>query len=469
MTEKYGSGRALVLGRGIPQPVPITLDPAAYAGALVYGEDGQLYRSNGSAWLLGIGPTGAQGPQGPQGTTGATGAQGPAGPQVYNTTTPNNVVPVLVLTPDGTRSETDIDVALAPRGNGSILDAVPDNGAVRGNKRGILSIDLQRSRTAANQVASGVNSTIVGGQNHIASGFASGLFAGFGNQVSTNEGFIGGGRANTIGGGSVGGHAIVGGIGNVITGLVQSFIGGGSGNQVSGGRSSILGGENNQASGGYSFIGGGDRNVASGLSSLVGGGKFNEASGDYSFIGGGDRNVASGQYSVIPGGVGADTRGLYGRLSFASGFFNFVGDAQYGLHVLRRATTDATQSGLSADGATPSSTNIPTLPNNSLYSFRIRVSCIQTGGTAGAVGDCKAWDVVGAIKRIGASFGTALLGTPIITVLGADANLGANNATGAIIAIAADTTLGGLVVNVTGQTNKTLRWVATVEITEVAY
>jgi hypothetical protein len=136
---------------------------------------------------------------------------------------------------------------------------------------------------------------------------------------------------------------------------------------------------------------------------------------------------------------------------------------------LRCSTTDVTLVGLGSDGAAPSSTNIPILPNNSLYSFRIRVSCIQTGGTAGAAGDCKAWDVVGAIKRGANAASTVLLGTPTITVVGADANLGATNGTGAVIAIAANTTLGGLVINVTGQANKNLRWVATVETTEVAY
>lgn len=85
------------------------------------------------------------------------------------------------------------------------------------------------------------------------------------------------------------------------------------------------------------------------------------------------------------------------------------------------------------------------------------------------MGDCKTWDIVGSIKRGAAAANTALLGTPTITVLGADTNLGADNTTGAIIAITADTTNGGLLITVTGQTDKTLRWVATVHTTEVDY
>jgi len=337
MAEKYGSGRALLLGHGIPQAVPITLNPAAYAGALVYGTDGRLYQSDGTAWVLNIGR------------------------QLYNTTIPNLAQPVLLVQPDSAqRPEANIDIAILPRGQGAIIAGVPDFTDVGGNKRGQYAVDLQMLRGAASAVASGNGAVIAGGDNNTASG-------------------------------------------------VRSVISGGSG------------------------------------------------------------NTASGEFSVVAGGRDATTRGLYGRSSFASGQFSLLGDAQYGLHTLRRGTTNATASGLGADGAAPSSTNIPILPNNSLYTFRIRVSCIQTGGTAGAARDCKAWDVVGAIKRGANAAATALLGTPTITVVGADTNLGADNTTGAIIAIAANTSLGGLVINVTGQANKNLQWVATVETTEVTY
>jgi hypothetical protein len=298
--------------------------------------------------------------------------------------------------------------------------------------------------------------------------------------ASGQQSVIGGGSANT----ASGTHATVGGGTNNDASGASSTIGGGGDNIASDIYATVGGGLINTASGIYATVGGGLINTASGVYATVGGGRDNTASGDYSVIpggdgntasdsyatvGGGEDNTASGDYSVIPGGYRATTRELYGRYSFASGRFSLLGDAQYGLNVLRRETTNATQSGLGSNGAAPASDNIPILPNNSLYTFRIRVSCIQTGGTAGAAGDCKAWDVVGAIKRGANAAATALLGTPTITVVGADTNLGANNATGAIIAVAANTTLGGLVINVTGQTNKNLRWVATVETTEVTY
>jgi hypothetical protein len=497
MSTRYGSGRDRLIGHGIPQAVPITLDPAAYAGALVYGSDGQVYRSNGTTW-------------------GAVGALA----QTYNTTTPNATVPVLLLEPDVSRPEPSIDVAFSPRGIGSFLADVPDDTVVGGNKRGHNSVDLQRTRSDPTQVASGNNSVIGGGRENTASGpeatisggnysTASAEYAtvggGWENTASGPEATISGGGFNTasgqgatVGGGdsntasgrwaTVGGggfntasgqggtifvgpfnYATVGGGGFNTASGQGATIGGGWENIASGLEATIGGGDSNAASGQVATVGGGDSNAASGQGATIGGGWENIASGHGATIGGGRSNEANGPYGTIPGGLRATTRGIYGKLAYASGMFAAAGDAQQGSQVLRRATTDATASGLSADGAAPASTTTPILPNNSLYAFRARVVCIQTGGTAGTARDSKAWEVSGAIKRGANAAATALLGTPTITVTGADAALGAGNATGAVIAVVANTSLGGLVINVTGQANKDLRWVATVETTEVAY
>lgn len=496
MTTRFASGREILVGRGIPQPVPIALDPAAYAGALVYGSDARFYRSNGTAWLL-------------------------EEHQVFNTDAPNETVPVMVVRPDPAQNTSaSIDVAVAPRNEGALVAGIPDNTVAGGNKRGSWAVDLQMTRVVASQVASSNGAVICGGAQNTASGAYSTVGGGEANTAAGDQSAIGGGAGNntlgqyaTIGGGytnvasgaysTVGGGAdnaasgfgsvIAGGYGNVASGT-YSTVGGGSANVSSGAESVIAGGSQNYIlsarsviSGGhnnicgysdYGTIGGGWDNVADGYIATIGGGNLNIASGVQSTVGGGLRNTASGMRSTVPGGANADTRGVYGRLAYAAGSFNVEsqnaerGTAQYGLHVLFRATTNATQIALIADAIVtnnPSPTNIPALPNNSLYAFRIRVVCIQTGGTAGAARDSKAWDVAGAIKRGANAAATALLGTPTITVLGADANLGADNTTGAVIAIAADTTNGGLRINVTGQANKNLRWVATVETTEVAY
>ncbi len=51
MTERLGSGRGTLVGRGVALPVPIALEPAAYAGAYAYGEDGLVYYCDGATWL----------------------------------------------------------------------------------------------------------------------------------------------------------------------------------------------------------------------------------------------------------------------------------------------------------------------------------------------------------------------------------------------------------------------------------
>lgn len=341
--------------------------------------------------------------------------------RLWNRIAPNADRQVMIVGPDLSQPQpSNIDVAIAPRGTGAIIAGVPDGTAVGGDKRGTNAVDLQTSRTDATRVASGNQSVVVGGTNNTASG-------------------------------------------------VQSSVVTGTTNTASGQWSVVFSGSNCNASAQGAFVGTGSFLTASSGYAGVVSGASNTASGGSSFVGGGGENTASGSYATIPGGFQATTRSLYARMSYSSGMFAAAGDAQWGLHVLRRQTTDATLTVLTADANAPGAANIPVLPNTSLYGFRIRVTCIQSAGSAGTVGDCKAWDVVGSIKRGAAAANTALLGTPTITVLGADTGLGADNVTGAIISITADTTRGGINVNVTGEVNKTLRWVASVETTEVDY
>lgn len=65
---------------------------------------------------------------------------------------------------------TNISMRLAPTGTGAFIAAVPDNAATGGNARGANAVDLQTTRSAATQVASGAQATIVGGINNTASG-----------------------------------------------------------------------------------------------------------------------------------------------------------------------------------------------------------------------------------------------------------------------------------------------------------
>jgi hypothetical protein len=265
----------------------------------------------------------------------------------------------------------------------------------------------------------------------------------------------------------------------------------------------VVGGGNNQATGSYSFIGGGgdggtaaNRNVASGDWSTVGGGIRNQATGTGSIVcGGADpffsganlasaaasaiiggaQNTASGYQSTVLGGTAniasgaasrasghyATTRGILG--AFANGLNGFVsyvsGACQYVTYLLYAGTTNETATVVTADGGAASGTNQVILPNNSAYFFTGEVVSGVTGG-----GNTKGWTIEGVIKRGANAASTALVGTPTVSSLYADA--GAATWT---IALSADTTNGGLSVTFTGQAGTTIRTVAQIRTTEMTY
>ena len=264
----------------------------------------------------------------------------------------------------------------------------------------------------------------------------------------------------------------------------------------------VVGGGNNQATGSYSFIGGGgdagtaaNRNVASGDWSAIGGGRANTASGIGSTIIGGynpfnSGSTASGTSSVVLGGAGNIASGYYGVASgeantasgsysyafgnygttrsisgqitvgISSGFGSFIqGKSQYGFLGIFAGTTDATPTVLRSDTNAASGINQVILPNNSAYFFSGEVISGVTGG-----GNTKGWTIEGVIKRGANAASTALVGTPTVTSTYADAG-----ASTWVIAVTADTTNGGLAVTFTGQAGTTIRTVAQIRTTEMAF
>jgi len=192
-------------------------------------------------------------------------------------------------------------LVLRPNGTGGIIAAVPDNTATGGNARGTNSVDLQISRAAATQVASGNNSFIGCGQNNTLSGSQSVIVGGTGNSSAWNLTFIGGGQNHSIGAIR---SSIVGGEGNSI-GINSngSFIGGGQTVNVGGNAqfSVAVGGSTINANGTYSVVVGGQSNTASGAHSFIGGGQSNTASGTHSTIAGGQSNTASATNTFAAG------------------------------------------------------------------------------------------------------------------------------------------------------------------------
>jgi hypothetical protein len=232
-------------------------------GKLVAGTNITLTENNdGGNETLTISAAGGGG-----GTTGFTPTQNVAAP---NATINASRLLVDVATSSG-------DAVLQPKGTGAFLAQLPDGTTAGGNKRGTNAVDLQTSRTAATQVASGSNSSILGG---------------FGNTVSSDYATVAGGLSNSATG-------------------VGSYIGGGQQNTTNGIRVTIGGGQQNSASLDMSTIGGGLQNTASNVYSTVGGGYFNTASGLRSTVAGGYTNNASGNYSVIAGGDTCQATNLY--------------------------------------------------------------------------------------------------------------------------------------------------------------
>lgn len=87
--------------------------------------------------------------------------------QIRSTATPNGTIPVHQIIATG--AATNIDLAITAKGTGALVAQVPDNATTGGNKRGTRAVDLQRSRSANTQVASGQDSHIGGGTNNTAS------------------------------------------------------------------------------------------------------------------------------------------------------------------------------------------------------------------------------------------------------------------------------------------------------------
>ena len=268
---------------------------------------------------------------------------------------------------------------------------------------------------------------------------------------------------------------VVGGGNNQATGS-YSFIGGGGDAGTAANR--------NVASGDWSAVGGGVKNVASGAGSVIAGGGFdgssilgNTASGSGSFVGSGISNVSSAGGTVISGGfqntanasLSTVNGGRYGTTRSIVGISVFPscnlpiaavdGVSQASLLILGVETTDATATALRSNSAAASGTNQVILPNNSAYFFTGEV---VSGKTAG--GDTKGWTIEGVIKRGANAASTALVGTPTVTSLYADAGA----ATWAL-AVTADTTNGGIQVTFTGQAATTIRTVCQIRTTEMTY
>lgn len=196
----------------------------------------------------------------------------------------------------------------------------------------------------------------------------------------------------------------------------------------------------------------GDNNIASGARSGVLAGNSNSASGGRAVVIGGASNNASGSYSTARGAHGK-TNSI--RHSHATGLSQHSQGVYYLLGI---DTTDATPKVINSSlSASPNTTNQIVLQNNSAYTFSGTIVAREKASEGTDVG---AWEVKGIIRRE-ANAGTTVLVNSVINEL--------NVPTGWAIALTADTTNGCLKVEVTGVASTNIRWLATIETSEVIY
>jgi len=320
----------------------------------------------------------------------------------------------------------------------------------------------------------GGHATIGGGSTHTISGAISypTIAGGQSNTVSATNATVGGGTTNTASG-------------------TSATVGGGTTNTASGTQATVAGGASNQATASSATIGGGTTNTAGGTAATVAGGSTNSisastdyatisgglsnsmtggASTNYSAIAGGRSNtIASVQYASIPGGQSNNVSATYGSASgfqasvsssnwygmdcHASGQVAAAGDAQECRGVVRRQTTDATQTTLYLDGA--GTANRLRLPTDTTWTFVIVITARRTDADNESAG----YKCEGVIDNNAGT--TALVGTITKTVLAED------TAAWDIDCVATDGATDALEVKVTGEAAKTINWVAHAQLVQV--
>ena len=223
------------------------------------------------------------------------------------------------------------------------------------------------------------------------------------------------------------------------------------------GTASVAFGQASKGAGAYGIAIGYQTN-ASGVGSIAIGNQYylgaTTASGGSS-IAIGDDAEATQKFSTALGP--ASVSSIAGKYAYAGGRFSSSGDSQTGTFVLRSDTTDATPEALTTDNSAAGTTDQIILPNNSAYSFSGTIVARQQASQGTA---CAAWEIKGLIRREG-SDGTTVLVNSATTVLDNTPSWG--------MALSADTTNGGLKIQVTGAASTNIRWVATIQTAEVTY
>lgn len=169
-----------------------------------------------------------------------------------NTTAPNDIVPIHYLSPVST--ETDVDVAIIPKGNGSITSSLFVSGsATLLDKCGYNSVNLQLQTTASDQVPSSPYGCLIGGYGNaiehnstLSSGWFSVIIGGSSNKMALYGGNIPqraviiGGQSNVISSYSDNSVILGGTLNSLLDGASQCAILGGSGSTITSASSCVV-------------------------------------------------------------------------------------------------------------------------------------------------------------------------------------------------------------------------------------
>ena len=212
-----------------------------------------------------------------------------------STNSPNTPIPAHMFTPKGT--DYDIDIVLSPKGLGSFLSSLPDD-ASGGMKRGIQAVDLQLSRTANHQIASGDYASLIGGMNNSASGNHAIVLGGISNNAEGSGSSIIGGYNNH----ADGTYAFSSGKGNTAVGYASIAMGISNASAVE--SSAAIAGKNNYAGAAHAIVLGGNFTHITAPSGAAIGSINSTVQSSQGIIVGGKNNVLGGSQSIILGGNG---------------------------------------------------------------------------------------------------------------------------------------------------------------------
>ena len=314
---------------------------------------------------------------------------------------------------------------------------------------------------------SGSWNTMLGGYDNVTNGWAT-VVLGFHNKIGDGANHI------TISGGSIHDvaaavqHAVISGgtTNHVLASADYAVIGGGAGNTVSAIYAAIGGGLNAVASARSATVAGGEANSATATYTSVGGGLSNLASASAATVAGGQSNIASGVHSFVAGrdntanieATVATGRGAIasvpGERAHSSSVFAAQGDAQHRQFIMRNQTTNATPTRLFANAAATSPMFVGA---DTTWAFTGLVAARRTD----VDGESAGYKFEGVLDRHTTGASIAFVGTPTVTALSED-----NAAWDCALSV--DITNGSLIITVTGEAAKTVRWVAHVSVVQVS-